>query len=101
MGGSITIPEYVRSLLHSHCINVRRVSMNWTAWNGDKHPRHQQKNGYLFLRRLLCRHQMPKLDVLYALFPNLEAIHIETTRHCPFYLEQLVLDGTLSFITSK
>lgn len=99
--GTIAIPEYVRSLLHSHCMNVRRVTVNWTAWTQDNHPRHQQKNGYLFLRRLLCHHQMLKLDVLYALFPNLEEIHIETTRHSHFFLEQLVLDGTLSFITSK
>merc|ERR1712242_662860 len=95
--GTTAIPEYVRSLLHSHCVNVRRVDVNWTAWNQDKHPRHRQKTGYLFLRSLLCTQSMLKLDVLYALFPNLEMIQIETRHDMPFYLNQQVLDQALLF----
>lgn len=98
--GTIAIPEYVRSLLHCYCIEVRKVTINWTAWNQEKQQRHHQKNGYVFLRRLLCHDLMLKLDVLYALFPNLESIHIDTTRHFHFHLEQMVLDGTMSFIST-
>ena len=80
---------------HSYCscIGVRKVSVYEMAWN-------QEKQQILLLRRLLCHDLMPELNVLYALFPNLESIHINTTRHFHFHLEQMVLDGTLSFISS-
>merc|ERR550525_1013114 len=74
--GTIAVPEYVRSLLHSHCVNVRAASINWTAWNQKQHPRHRQKTGFLFLRSLLCTSSMLNLDVLYALFPNIETFRL-------------------------